>query len=446
MLYPSSLEPLFLQFSLAFSSPTYRRWLILMAGAILTTGRRTVSNQLRTIPGLATGDPSSYHRVFSHRRWSLWPLARALAGFILKVWVPRGLVYLAGDDTVIEHRGPQVFGKGRHRDPLRSSHSFIAHLYGHKWVVLSILVRFPFASRPWALPIMAALSPTEAWNQAHGRRHRTPAHRMRQMLCVLLRWFPEREFTFTGDGGFSPHASAAQAQRPRRKLTFVGRFHAQACLYLAPVCSGAKVGRPRVKGAKLPTPAQVVAHAQRQRLKVSWYGGGQRNVAVVTGTGWWYRSGAKLVQVRWVYVKDLDGTHREEYFFTTDVTLTPKEIIEAFTQRWSIEVTFEDARAYLGLKSPRAWTEKAVLRITPCLLGLFSLVALIYAALPEREKKKGKVQWVGKQTTTFSDALTAVRRWLWTEGVLKTYAFHGTFSKLPRRLRQTLLYALAPAA
>ena len=448
MLYPSALDPLFLQFSFAFTSPTYQRWLVLMMSALLTTGRRTVSNQLRTLQGLAPGDPSSYHRVFSERVWSLWPLARALASFILKIWIPEGTVYLAGDDTVIEHRGRKVYGKCRHRDAQRSSHSYVAHLFGHKWVVLSILVRFPCASRPWALPILMALFRSKKWNQQHGLRHRTAPHLMRQLLCVLLRWFPERKFTFTGDGGFSPHESAAQAQRHRRsRLTFVGRFHPKANLYLAPPSDPIpKVGRPRKKGQKLPSPEEVVAKSRRRRLNVSWYGGERRNVAIVTGTGWWYRSGAALVEVRWVYVHDLDGTHRDEYFFTTEVTMTPQQLIETFTQRWSIEVTFEEVREYLGLETTRGWSEPTVLRMVPCLFGLFSIVALWYAVLPERFRHRVGIQWVGKQTTTFSDALTAVRRWLWTEGVFKTCDPGHTFSKLPGKLREMLLYALAPAA
>ena len=447
MPYPSSLDPLFLQFSLAFTDPTYRRWLLLLSAALLTTGRRTVSNLLRTLQGLAAGAPSSYHRVFSQRRWSLWPLGRALAAFILKTWCESGTVFLAGDDTVTEHRGKKVYGKCRHRDAQRSSHSHVAHLFGHKWVVLSILVRFPFTSRPWALPVLLALYRSASWNQEHGRRHKTAPQLMRQLLCVLVRWFPEREFCFTGDGGFSPHESAAQDQRQRRRLTLVGRFHPQACLYGPPPSPPrSKVGRPRQKGLKLPTPEKVVANSRRRRLNVSWYGGKRRRVAFVTGTGGGDRSGAAPVEVRWGYVQDLEGTHRDEYFFSSAAALRPRQIIETFTQRWSIEVTFEEAREYLGLETTRGWSERTVLRMTPCLFGLFSLVALWYAALPQRFRRRAGVQWVGKRTTTFSDALTAVRRWLWREGVFKTCDHEHTFSKLPRQLRALLLYALAPAA
>src|SRR3954468_6606584 len=157
LLIPSFARPLLDQFAPVFLQPTCQRFLVLLVAAILTTGRRTVSNLLRTVPGLAPGDPSSYHRVLSKRRWSPLRLARLLAGVILDHFVADGPVSLAGDDTVAQRRGAKGHGKGCHRDPVRSTHSFTAYRWGHKWVVLTILVKFPFAVRPWALPVLVAL-------------------------------------------------------------------------------------------------------------------------------------------------------------------------------------------------------------------------------------------------------------------------------------------------
>jgi len=123
-----------------------------------------------------------------------------VAGAILRRWVPPATATVAGDDTVAEHKGQKVYGKGCHRDAVRSPHSYTASRWGHKWVGLAILVRFPFARRPWALPVLAALDRSEAWNRPHGRRHKTPAPLRRQRLAVLVHWFPERRFRFTGDG------------------------------------------------------------------------------------------------------------------------------------------------------------------------------------------------------------------------------------------------------
>ena len=146
LVIPDFARPVLSSFEPVFYHPTYQRFLVLLVAAVLTTGRRTVANLLRTAGALAPGHPSSYHRVLSRRRWSSPALARILIGFILDHWAPDGPVSLAGDDTVDEHRGARVFGKGCHRDPVRSTHSYTAYRWGHKWVVLTILVQFPFAA------------------------------------------------------------------------------------------------------------------------------------------------------------------------------------------------------------------------------------------------------------------------------------------------------------
>lgn len=446
-MFSSALVPLFLEFSRNFYKPTHRRFLLLVGAAILTVGRRTVSNMLRTAGGLAAGHPSSYHRFFSKRRWSLWPLGRALAQHILERYWPAGEVPTVVDDTVDGHKGARVYGKGCHRDAVRSTHSYTAFRWGHKWVVLCILVKFPWANRLWALPVLIALYRSEKWNQQHGRRHKTPPELARQLLAVLLHWFPERKFVLAGDGGFSTHDLAAAAYRRRNRATLVGRFYAKANLFAWPLKRRSpKGGRPRLKGRKLAAPQNVVKRSKRRRLQVSWYGGGLRRVEVVSGTGLWYKSGQGVVEVRWVFVHDLDGTHRDEYFFSTDATMTPKEIVETFTGRWSIEVTFEEMRAHLGLETTRGRTEKTVLRAAPSLFGLYSVVALAYAALPERQARAGRVQWIGKTETTFSDAIAAIRQHLWRNWVFKQGTHAQAFAKLPPSTQAFLLASLAPAA
>ena len=355
---PSALRWFLQAFAEVFTRPTYYRFFVLLLAAVLTTGNHTVQNVLRTLGGLLPGSSSSYRRVFSKRRWSLWCLARILAQQIVQRFAATGSIAVAGDDTVDEHRGNNVFGKGRHRDAVRSSHSYTAFRYGHKWLVLAILVRLPFTRRLWALPVLVVLYRSPATDQKQRGRHKTPALLMRQMLKVLLRWFPERHFVFAGDGGYATHELArTAAQRPQR-LTLVGRFYANANLYEPPpVVRGKRPGgRPRKKGAKLPGPAAVVAQTQeRDQLNVAWYGGGRRAVAVVTGTAQWYEPGVGLTPVLWVYVHDGTGTHRDDYFFTTDLGLTAQAVIETFTGRWSIETTFQEMRAYLGLETTRGW-------------------------------------------------------------------------------------------
>jgi hypothetical protein len=443
---PKTAQPLLNEMAAAFTGPTFQRFAILVFAAILTVGRQTILNLLRTVTALAPGHPSSYHRVFSKRRWSNWNLARILIGFILKHWIPEGVVSLAGDDTVAEHRGKKVYGKACHRDAVRSSQSFTAYRYGHKWAVLAILVKFPFARRPWALPVLVALYHSKEWDKQHGRRHKTPSALMRQLVAVLIHWFPERTFVFAGDGGYGTHELSRFAARRPGRLQLVSRFYADANLYAPPSAASKKKGRPRVKGRKLASPAQVVKRAKRTRLNVAWYGGGRRDVEVVSGTGHWYKSGEGLVPVLWVFVCDRTGTHRDEYFFTTDLQMTPKDLIETFTGRWSIETTFQEMRAYLKLESTRGRAEKTVLRMAPCLFGLFSVIALWYAHLPARYTRRRAIEWPGKTETTFSDAISAVRRWLWTDWVFETPDHNAAFSKIPRPFQAVLLSALVPAA
>ena len=280
----------------------------------------TIANLLRCLGSLAPGHPSSYHRIFSRDRWSSWTLARCFAQKVLARFVPEGPIELAGDDTVEEHPGKNVYGKGCHRDPVRSTHSFTAYRWGHKWVALTVLVRVPFATRRWALPLLMTLYLPEEENRRQGRRHKTPSELMQQMLAVLIHWFPDRQFIFTGDGGYGTHALASFAHRHCRHLSLVSLFYPDANLCdPPPVVLGKRPShRPRKKGAKLPAPQAVVAAtAQRKKLNVSWYGGGRRNVEVVSRTGQWYKSGAALIPILWVFVHDLTGTHRDTYLFTT---------------------------------------------------------------------------------------------------------------------------------
>jgi hypothetical protein len=434
--------------SRAFTKATALRFALLVPAALLTVGHHTVANVLGTLGPLVPGDPSSYRRLFSHRSWSSWRLARLLTTWVLDHLLPDGPIFLAGDDTVAEHRGKHVYGKARHRDPVRSTHAYTAFRWGHKWVVLAVLVPFPFTRRRWALPSLVALyrSAEESWRRQ--RRHKTPPELLRQLLCVLLHWFPNRRFVCAADGNFATHDLARLAAKHSTRLTYLSHFYADASLYEPPpgVVGKKSKGRPRKKGRKLPSPAEVVQQANHpQRLNVAWYGGGHRVVEVVTGTGQWYQAGRPLVAVLWVWVHDCTATHRDEYFFTTDVRWSATQVIETYTGRWNLETTFQEMRSQLELEKTRGWTERTVLRVAPCLFGLYTVVAALYVQLPARHRRGVLLQWAGKEDVTFSDALTAVRRWLWVEWVF-TLPDHATaFAKLSRPFQQLLLAGLAPA-
>lgn len=440
---PAAMRPLLAELAAAFTRPTLRRFSLLAAAAVLTAGRHTVANLLRRVSGLTGGEASGYRRVLSDARWSDAKASHLLARLIVGLLPGDATVVLVGDDTVTSHPGPKVHGKARHRDPVRSTHGYTAWRWGHRWVVLAVLVRFPFAGRPWALPIAAELYRTPGGDRAEGRRHRTPAQLMRAMLALTLRRFPDRRFVFVGDSGFGTHELAVWVSR-RRRLELVSKAHPDIRLYDPPPVYGG-LGRPRVTGRRLPTPRQTAAAGERRSLGVDWYGGGRREVSVVTGTGRWYKTGRGLAAVGWVHVRDLSGTHRDEYLYTTDESLTPAEIVGLYCGRWNLETTFREARDHLGFETTRGRCRRTVLRAEPCLLCLYSVVAWLYARLPE-EHRTGGVAWAGKRHVTFSDALSAVRRRLWCEWVFPRTGLAGPVEKLPPAARELLLSALTLAA
>src|SRR3954451_22246729 len=301
MIIPTEAQPIIQAIAPAFTRPTLRRFALLMGAALLCTGRRTVANLVRVAAPLVDGHITTYQRVFSSASRSAMRLACCLCRAVVATLPADRPIVLAGDDTADGHPGRRVYGKARHRDPVRSSHTYTAWRYGHRWVVLAVLVRFPFATRAWALPVLVALYRSEEDDRARGRPHRTPAQLMCQLLRVMRMWFPDRRLIFVGDAGYGTHELARFCDRHRLGLTLISKLHPDANLYEPPPPYNGR-GRPRVKGRRLPKPRGVGASGTRERLRVDWYGGGRRDVEVVTGAGHWYKAGQGLVPLRWVFV------------------------------------------------------------------------------------------------------------------------------------------------
>jgi hypothetical protein len=446
---PKAAEPLISAFSVAFTRPTFQRVTVLILGAILSPRHRTVTAMLRAVGPLARGHWSDFHRVLCRASWSCRPLGKVLAAMVLELIPADQPVVCPVDDTTPQRKGKHVYGKGCHHDACRSTHGHIVWVWGHKWVVLAINVKFPFASRPWALPVLSTLYRPEELNKSEGRRHKTPIRLAMQLVATLIHCFPERTFVLVGDGGYASHELARFCRRHRRHVTLVSRFRCDANLYEPSPRTArqkGKGGRPRLKGRKLAAPGDVVERSKAKRFTVNWYGGKTRRVGLISGIGHWYKGGGGLVPVRWVFVHDLTGTHRDEYFYTTDTTLAADQVVSLYTGRWSIEVTFQEVRAHLGFATPHNWSAKSVLRTAPCLLGLFSVVSLIFARLVgDKPVTPVPGPWYAKAEASFSDAITTVRRLCWAE-VLERSPNHAGIIKLPNRLRVTLLNHLSRAA
>lgn len=457
MLLSLPQEAKFLErFEPVFGGPTYQRMLVLCIGAIVASGRRTVSRVLWAVRSLADGHPSSYHRVFSRSPWSILLAARVLAALVLE-WVPLDQpVMLVVDDTTEQHRGKHVYGKGCHRDAVRSSGSHTVHLFGLKWVVLAVNVKFCFASRPWALPVLVAPYRPQELDQKEGKRHKTPIQLARGLVCLMLRWFPDRRFILLGDGGYASHELACFCHRRCRRLgkpkrlVLVSRFGPKAQLHQPPPPRRkGQRGRPARKGPKLAAPKDAAAALPRTPATVAWYGAGQRDIEFVSDTGLWYtHRGGKLVMVRWVFVHDPKDPMHDEYFYSSDSDMDPRQIIGLYTARWPIEVTFQELKQRLGLGSTRQYTRRSVLRAAPCLMALFSIVSLIFAA-HARTHPSARIPrqtTYDKQQVSFCDALACVRRLLWDKTILEHAIGTRAFRKLPPKLAGTLLGYLADVA
>ena len=226
--------PVLALFAPAFTPATLARVQLLVVAALLTTGRRTLSDLLRTLGSLAGGAASSYHRVLSAAQWSGLQTGAILARFLAQHFWPAGRITLLGDATVTEHPGQKVYGQGRHRDPVRSSKSYTAYRWGHQWVVLALLLPLPFALRPWALPLLVGLYRSPAVTLARSRKHRTPAPLQQLLWRILLRWSPERDLVFAGDSGHGSHEIARLPQSSQGRLRRVSQLAANANRYEPP--------------------------------------------------------------------------------------------------------------------------------------------------------------------------------------------------------------------
>jgi hypothetical protein len=431
-----------------FSKTVFQHASVLVIGAVLTPGRRTVASALRTMGLGQITTFQNYHRVLSRAKWSPRQAAQVLLSMLVRTFADDGPLVFGIDDTIERRRGAKIKAKGIYRDPVRSSHGHFVKASGLRWLSLMYLAYVPWAERVWALPFLTVLCPSERYHEEQGLRHKKITDFARQMLLWLRRSLPNRPLVVTADSSFSAIELLASA---RDAVTVVTRLRLDAALYApAPPRKPGQVGRPRKKGERLPSLEQVLSDEKTQwrRFLVSqWYGREAYELEVATSTAVWYHSGMPVVPLRWVLVRDPAGKLSPKAFLCTDQQARPVDILSWFVRRWSMEVTFEEVRRHLGMETQRQWSEKAIRRTTPCLLGLFSLVALMADRL-HRDGKLGIAcsSWYEKRLPTFSDALAGVRLVLWRHTGF-SISPHGTETlKIPKPLFERLTSTLAYAA
>jgi hypothetical protein len=446
---PARFAAVILCFAPLFQPRSWRHAQVLLVGAILAPGRRTVTSILRITGRSWDRRFVNYHRVLSRAAWDGRAAAQVLLGLLLDAFVPAGPVLLGLDDTIERRRGKRISAKGIYRDPVRSSHGHFVKASGLRWLSLMLLVPISWAGRVWALPFLTALAPSERYCRERGLRHKKLTDWGRQLVLQARRWMPGRRLVLVTDSGFS--ALEFLAALLRQEVTCVTRLRLDAALYRpAPPRPPGTIGRPRTKGARLPTLAELLADktARWQRVIVpGWYGEGDRVVEICSDTAVWRHSGMSVVPIRWVLLRDPCRRFDPQALLCTDPAQEPLQVIRWFVQRWQLEVTFREVRDHLGVETQRQWSDKAIARTTPCLLGLFSIVTLLATRLDRRARVQVSVSaWYHKQRPTFADSLAAVRREIWSEQgfVMSRQAVEA--AKLSPALREGIAYALCHAA
>jgi hypothetical protein len=320
---------------------------------------------------------TNYHRVLNRAAWSARQGSQILLGVLITLLVPPGATIVLGADDTLERRsGRKITAKGCYRDAVRSSKKHVIRCFGLKWVSMMLLVPVPWSRRVWALPFLTALCRPAGKHSR--RRHKTSIDWVRQMMKQVRRWLPGRLLVLVVDGGFAAVSLALACVK--NQVVMVSRLRWDAALYHPP-----GLQPPSKRGPK-PTKGQrqrsLQSWAERsdtpwETVEVDWYGGQRKPLWVFSRTALWYTPRLPPVAIRYVLVADPEGKLRMEAFFCTDLGATPVEILQWVVMRWSVEVTFEEGRAHLGLETQRQWSDLAIARTTPVLLALFSLVTVM---------------------------------------------------------------------
>jgi hypothetical protein len=444
---PEAIIPVLAPFAPLFSHRVWCQAQVLLLGALLTSGARPVTAALRVM-GLAmdhhfTNDP----RVWNRATWSARQGSQMLLGLLITLLVPPGAtIVLGADDTVERRSGRKIRATGCSREAVRSSKGQIIRCCGLKWVSMLLLVPVPWSRRVWALPFLTALA--RPADKDGRRRHKTSIDWVRHMTKQGCRWLPGRQLVLVVDGGFAAVSLALACGN--NQVIMVSRWRWEAALSQPPGPQPpGKRGPKPLKGARqrrwqdgadrTDTPWQDVA--------VVWYGGQRKPLWVFSHTALWDSRGLPPVAIRDVLVCAPEGKLRMEALFCTDVQATPAQILERVVMRWSVEVMFEEARAHLGVETPRPWSDHAIARTTPVLLALFSIVTLMALRLSQHGPiPLQATAWYHKAEPTVVDCLTLVQRHLWCARYVVNSAAEADCVQFPREVVELLMNGFPLAA
>lgn len=444
----SEVAELYEEFRPLFTRPSFRNSLCLLEGAILTLGSRTVAAALRAAGLQDHPRFQNFHRVLSRARWDCRKAAGVLLRALVRAFAPEGPVVIGIDDMVERRWGPKIKARGIYRDPVRSSRGFFVKTSGLRWVCAMLLVEVPWAQRVWALPFLSVLAPSERFSLQAGRRHKSVVDWARQIILQLGRWLPDRSLVVVFDLSYT---GQRLLEAVRHRVTVVAQMRMDSALYEPPLPrSPGQRGRSHKVGGRQPSLSARLADPLTSwtRLRASfWYGRREIDLDLASGTALWYYSGSPAVPIRWVLVRDPAGKLPSRAFLCTDTSVDPLAVVQLYVRRWCVEVTFEEARRHLGLQTQRQWSDSAIARTTPCLLGVFSIVTLAADRLHSRRLLLvRRAAWYSKSLPTFSDALAAVRRHLWASAFFSYSPLSPDYASIPGPVLERLTNFIAYAA
>jgi hypothetical protein len=411
-----------------FTAPTFHTFVTLACGWVLALGRHTVTAVVRAGNGVNWKHISSYHRFFSKSWWQLDELGLTLVRLIDAIIPKSDAVVVAVDDTLGRHTGKNIAGASMHRDPLLSTGKRPFFHWGHVWVVVGITISA--FGKTWCLPVLFRLYRSRKRCDAEGRTHQCCTELAAELLAKLAKALPHRSLIVVGDAAYTNHSVIKG--RPSN-VTIIGRSRLDAAIYKpAPPRRQGQMGRPRVRGEKLPSPKAYAAaqDARWQSVNVTAYGRAATVKVLVIDALWYIVAGSELMRL--VVVRDFPGHDHDDVFVCTDPSMSSEVIIKHFCRRWSLEVTFQETKGKLGFEEPQNRTELAVHRTAPFALCLYSLIVLWYlqAGKEIRAACPSKTPWyLSKTAPAFSDMLATLRRASWSERLLNPYGNDSTFRK-----------------
>lgn len=423
-------------FARLFSKRIWKQAKTLMIGAIISPAERTVTAALRVMGLSGEKHFQNYHRVLSRAVWSSLEASHILLELLVSAFASSGPIIMGLDDTIERRRGAKIKAKGIYRDPVRSSHSHFVKASGLRWLSLMLLTPIPWAKRVWALPFLTVLAPSERYYADKIRKHKKLTEWAHQMVLQVRRWLPNRLLVVVADSSFAVIDLLWKLRQLKNPICVITRFRLDAALYEPNKPTPGKMGRPRKKGKRLPTLEQIAEDKLTpwKRLTVQeWYGEKKRDIEITSKTAVWFHSGKPPLPIRWVIVRDPKKVFKTQALLCTDINVSAVQIIEWFVRRWQVEVTFHEVRTHLGVGTQRQWADLSILRVTPALLGLFSIVTLL--ANLHAQKQKLPIQqaaWYNKQLPTFSDALRIVKQTLFSLRPFQTSQCNNEIRKVPR--------------